>query len=309
MLMNSNEIFENICKKIDIPKEKEELKKAFFILNDLSKSIELRTRALFILRNIICPLSAELICLLLDKEKYNNILIKHEMAYVLGQMKQKNSINCLINNLLNEKQDPITRHECAEALGNFSNEDLNLYFINKKSIKNILKDLINHPIKIISESCILAVGKLNSNGSDYISPFYSYDPTLPSKEYNDLFLNDEANLYERYKIMFYLRNLNNDFSINKLSEAFKSKSDLLRHELGFVMGQMKNEKCLNILESIVMNNNEKDIVRHEAIEAIGSIGTEKGFKILERFKNHEVKILRESALVGLDITSEDFFNI
>ncbi|KAF7685691.1 Deoxyhypusine hydroxylase [Cucumispora dikerogammari] len=312
------------------------LKKASRKTNNMNDNIhyvhllKTKIRTIFVLRNINCPLSVLLLIFLLDKEDHTNILVKHEIGYVIGQMRQPISIPFLFKHLLDSNQDSITRHECAEALGNFSIYDINMYY---GGGVGVLENLIKNPIDIISESCYLAFKKLQSNSNKYVdiitamrtnidmntyikqyedtiavienslSPFNSFDPSFPADKYDDMFLDDNGDLYARYKIMFYLRNLNNAYSIEKLCKGFKCKSKLFRHEIAFVMGQMQNPDTLKILEEVIMNEEEEDIVRHEALESIGSIGGDKADEILKKFVKHEVKILRDSAVVGLDILS------
>ena len=44
-------------------------------------------------------------------------LLRHEFAYVLGQLRDERAISTLQHTLLNINDDTMVRHECAEALG------------------------------------------------------------------------------------------------------------------------------------------------------------------------------------------------
>lgn len=278
----------------------DDIQKAKEILSSKSSNIILKTRALFILRNDLNEDSSIFIAnLLKNEEDKGAILLKHEMAYILGQMRNPKTQQQLIDILLNEKQDCITRHEAAEALGNF---------VFCKEIQKALEKMSYSQEKMISESCYLALKKLKEENVE-VSPFGSHDPAIAGDSYNEIFLDNNACLYERYKIMFYLRNLNNKFAIEKLAEGFICESVLFKHEIAFVFGQMKNEDSIDVLEKVVRDEKEDSVVRHEALEALGSIGTERCLSILEVFKKHEIRIIRESALVGLDIPSEDYFKL
>ena len=46
-----------------------------------------------------------------------SVLLRHEVAYVLGQMQQRDAIPFLEGLLTDQTENPITRHEAAEALG------------------------------------------------------------------------------------------------------------------------------------------------------------------------------------------------
>jgi hypothetical protein len=45
--------------------------------------------------------------------------------------------------------------------------------------------------------------------------------------------------------------------------GFHDSSALLKHELAYCLGQMKNVAALPILESVLANNQEDPMVRHE----------------------------------------------
>lgn len=50
--------------------------------------------------------------------KCKSALFRHEIAYVLGQMQHDACIKQLTENLKDPVENPMVRHECAEALGN-----------------------------------------------------------------------------------------------------------------------------------------------------------------------------------------------
>jgi deoxyhypusine monooxygenase len=60
-----------------------------------------------------------------------SVLLKHELAYCLGQMQHPQAIPILTAILKNEQENPIVRHEAAEALGAIGKEEslpvLNMY--------------------------------------------------------------------------------------------------------------------------------------------------------------------------------------
>ena len=47
------------------------------------------------------------------------VLLKHEVAYVLGQMRLENAMKTLINVFNNSLENEIVRHGVGEALGSF----------------------------------------------------------------------------------------------------------------------------------------------------------------------------------------------
>ena len=74
-----------------------------------------RFRAVFTLRNI--PNSQRAIDALIAGMKSDSALLKHEIAYVLGQIGDPYSVPFLSTVLANTEEDTMVRHEAGEALG------------------------------------------------------------------------------------------------------------------------------------------------------------------------------------------------
>lgn len=47
------------------------------------------------------------------------------------------------------------------------------------------------------------------------------------------------------------------------SSGFEDESALLKHELAYCLGQIKNDKALPVLESVLRDRAEDPMVRHE----------------------------------------------
>ncbi|CAA7390754.1 unnamed protein product [Spirodela intermedia] len=116
------------------------------LLNEEESMYE-RYAALFALRNqggdsavsaIIASLGAR------------SALLRHEVAYVLGQLQNKDAIAALSKVLEDVDEHPMVRHEAAEALGSIADS---------KSV-----ELLNHfaldPEPIVSQSCEVALNML-----------------------------------------------------------------------------------------------------------------------------------------------------
>ena len=72
-----------------------------------------RMRALFALRNIEERIPG---CIGAACES-KSALLKHEIAYVMGQMQDSHVVPHLIERLEDREEDVMVRHEAAEALG------------------------------------------------------------------------------------------------------------------------------------------------------------------------------------------------
>ena len=106
-----------------------------------------RMRALFALRNIGGVDAVESLAAGFNSK---SALLKHEIAYVLGQMQDKHAIIFLIERLNDASEDLMVRHEAAEALG----------AIGDRRAMEVLEKFRSDPEPVISESCEVAIDLL-----------------------------------------------------------------------------------------------------------------------------------------------------
>lgn len=81
------------------------------VLNDKSRPLKERFRALFTLRNIGGDKAVKCIT---DCFSDDSCLLKHELAYCLGQMQDKSAIPVLTQVLEDESQENMVRHEAGK---------------------------------------------------------------------------------------------------------------------------------------------------------------------------------------------------
>jgi len=82
------------------------------ILNNTHKSLAERFRALFTLRNIGGHMAIDCIARCFQDE---SVLLKHELAFCLGQMQDVHAIPILTSVLKDTKQEPMVRHEAGKC--------------------------------------------------------------------------------------------------------------------------------------------------------------------------------------------------
>lgn len=82
------------------------------ILNDPTRPMKERFRALFTLKNIKGEIALKCIEQAFSDE---SALLKHELAYCLGQMQDPAAIPILIKVLENTAEEPMVRHEAGES--------------------------------------------------------------------------------------------------------------------------------------------------------------------------------------------------
>lgn len=244
-------------------------------------------------------------------------LLKHELAYCLGQTQNLASVPFLRRVLEDRGEDEMCRHEAAEALGALGDwESLDL-------LRQLLDE--SDEAEVVRETCEIAVGRIEWEHSDQRkaeiirdSDFTSIDPApslaqetqQPSiPELQEKLLDTRLPLFDRYRAMFALRDLSSppDLptavpAVKALASGFADPSALFRHEVAFVFGQLSHPASIPSLIETLSNSKEEIMVRHEAAEALGSLGDEEGVEnILRGFLDDPEQVVRESVVVALDM--------
>lgn len=84
-------------------------------------------------------------------------------------------------------------------------------------------------------------------------------------------LDEKEKLHERYAALFGLRNRGGMEAVDAIIASLKCKSELLKHEVAYVLGQLEDKASTNSLISTLKDITEHPMVRHEATEALGSV--------------------------------------
>lgn len=244
-------------------------------------------------------------------------LLKHELAYCLGQTSNLAAVPFLRAVLEDRLEDAMCRHEAAEALGALGDwESLGLL--------RDLSDEAGEP-EVVRETCEIAVGRIEWEHSEQrkaerirTSDFTSIDPAPPLaqgthqntiEELQKQLLDTRLPLFDRYRAMFALRDLSSPPDIptavpavKALASGFSDPSALFRHEIAFVFGQLSHPASIPSLIATLSNSKEESMVRHEAAEALGSLGDEEGVEdFLRGFLDDPEDVVRESVVVALDM--------
>lgn len=276
------------------------------VVLDIDQPAGKRTRAVFYLRT---RGQKEDMAVLLEaiRNKKDSELMRHEIAYVVGQFKDADACATLEQLVADEDENLLVRHEAAEALG----------AIGSPSSLPLLEKYVAHPAVELAETAQLAVeliqykvakaeGKINEKEHDH-NPYRSEDPApafekdVPTSALRETLLSSSASLFDKYRAMFSLRNRNTEEAALALAEGFKDPSALFRHEIAYVMGQMENPVTVPALLKVLQDKSEHRMVRHEAAEALGELGSPEVERVLKEFLNDEHPVVKESCEVALDI--------
>lgn len=262
-------------------------------------------------------------------------LLKHELAYCLGQSGKAAAVPFLRDVIEDRGEDAMCRHEAAEALGALGDQ----------GSLDLLRSRRDDPQEeeVVRETCDIAVERIEWEHSekrkleklknrwehvgcrimavvltlDY-SDFASVDPAPPLPEtisassipdLEKVYLDSKLPLFQRYRAMFALRDLASppDLptavpAVLALARGFADSSALFRHEVAFVFGQLSHPASIPSLVECLSNTSEASMVRHEAAEALGSLGEEEGVEdTLRKFLNDPEQVVRDSVIVALDM--------
>lgn len=234
-------------------------------------------------------------------------LLKHEVAYVLGQIRNIHANQYLAQVLEDKNQQIMVRHEAAEAMGAIGDA---------KSLELLEQYFKEDPDVEIRQTCELAIERIRWENSESAnkeilekSSFTSIDPAPPMptnteskiEKLQAILNNQETPLFERYRAMFRLRDLATDEACLALATGLDDPSALFKHEIAYVFGQLCNPVTVPSLIKVLQDDREAGMVRHEAAEALGSIATDECLPVLRSFLTDSVDVVRDSAIVALDM--------
>ncbi|XP_019599688.1 deoxyhypusine hydroxylase [Rhinolophus sinicus] len=267
-------------------------------LVDPQQPLQARFRALFTLRGLGGPAAITWISQAFSDD---SALLKHELAYCLGQMQDRRAIPVLVDVLRDTCQEPMVRHEAGEALG----------AIGDLEVLEILKQYSTDPVVEVAETCQLALRRLEwlqqlSGEPAAAGPYLSVDPAPPAEEHDvgrlrEALLDEARPLFDRYRAMFALRDAGSEEAALALAEGLRCGSALFRHEIGYVLGQLQHEAAVPQLVAALAQRTESPMVRHECAEALGAIARPACLAALRAHVADPERVVRESCEVALDM--------
>jgi deoxyhypusine monooxygenase len=140
-------------------------------LKDTASPVSKSMRAAYFLRSLHtgsdCPSTKEAVISVLAsalRNKSSGALLRHEFAYVLGQMRDKLACDALQETLDDTTDNVMVRHECGEALGAIGE---------LSSLHCLRRNMTDGALEEVAQTCEVAVNFINwqLKGEDYeISP-------------------------------------------------------------------------------------------------------------------------------------------
>jgi len=280
-----------------------------------------RVSALFCLRTVGTVEAIDALIEAFHKEPRSDLL-RHEICYCLGQMNKTEEhikkIEAFFEDILTKDYPPIVHHEAVEALGNISHENT----------FKLLERFTQERDGILYETCFLTkkliewradtdngklegidLTKLKCSTNDPAPPFNKVkDPRYSDVAFLQSMLLDNTNydLFERYRALFTLREIYTEEAVLAMCQCLtkensKNCSDLLKHEVAFVLAQMEDVfmPAVPYLLECVANPDEAPIVRHEVLICLGEMIDDK--KQLEHFLQCPDLIVSQSCEAALNL--------
>jgi deoxyhypusine monooxygenase len=127
-------------------------------LTSESSPLALRFRALFSLKHLACQASLSAIHAIAAAFTSPSALLKHELAYCLGQTKNLAAVPFLTKVLEDTEEDAMCRHEAAEALG----------AIGDTGSLDVLREFRDREGEqvVVKETCEIAVARIEWENSE-----------------------------------------------------------------------------------------------------------------------------------------------
>ncbi|KAK6041027.1 PBS lyase HEAT-like repeat protein [Cooperia oncophora] len=265
---------------------KEQIDRFGAVLNDTSKPLKARFRALFILRNIGCDLSVKWIANSHDDRLQ---LLQHETAYCRGQMQNKTA-----------HTKPIVRHEAGEALGAIG--DISAREVLEEYVKDLSpSSTLLDPTSTASTDNVTELGATLVDKSKPLWDRYSAmfklrnintDASIKALA-QGLYCEDSALL--RHEVAYVLGQAQSPVAIKELEDRLtllSSEQCILTHPLNRIVTDY-----VSLTRHVVIYNIpavsfhiilfQNCMVRHECAEALGAIATEHCTSLLQNYVSDE----------------------
>ncbi|ELU38180.1 MFBC-like protein [Rhizoctonia solani AG-1 IA] len=234
-------------------------------------------------------------------------LLKHELAYVLGQMGDPRAVPTLSDVLSNEKEDPMVRHEVGRFV-----EPLKLWRAVRETCEIALDKIKWDATPEGKAAKQLAKEKKEQGTAQFTSvdpaPAATHSKLVASRdigslgpntinELRDSLLDTSKPLFERYRAMFALRDIGTAEAVDALAAGLSDSSALFKHEIAFVFGQLLSPHSVPALVKTLEDVDEDEM------QALGGIATPEVLPVLREWasKPDVPRVVRESCIVALDM--------
>lgn len=147
---------------------------------------------------------------------------------------------------------------------------------------------LNQPLKFKPEDVQSRLDKMAT--SEQLAEIES--TILPLRK---VLVDEDEDMGKRYRALFSLKYLAcqqpptelSEPAIEAIAAAFGSKSELLKHECAYCLGQTKNEAAVGYLQDCLKDESQHIMCRHEAGEALGALNHAGSLDLLRKVRDDE----------------------
>lgn len=210
-------------------------------------------------------------------------IVRHEAAYVLGEMKDKRGVKFLIKAIENDT-DKFVVHEATLALSNLGK-------LAMPEGKIVIEKLLSDQDPDILDTAEISLQRLIKKLSDKT---LTINPEEAIKNLTN------SNKENRIQASFMLMEDASENSIDILIEALNNEpSGIVKHEIIFSIGESIANKAVPELLKVLKK--EKNVFAlHETILALATIGNKRAEGSIRLFLNHEDPNISETAEIALE---------
>lgn len=115
--------------------------------------------------------------------------------------------------------------------------------------------------------------------------------------------NSASSVKEKYEVLFHLRTRNDNASVQALIDNYGTMngSELLQHEIMYILGQMSNDIAVDFLITILNDEKQAPVVRHEAGEALSNYPdhTDRILPELQKYVDSDISVVRSTVRIAI----------
>jgi len=210
-------------------------------------------------------------------EQDPNPIVRHESAYILGEIAGEIAINALIKAIQIDKSKFVV-HEAMLALGTTGNH----------SYMHMISEFLNSKDSDIRQTAQITIQRMqNTKNSHHIT----YNQSTDFSE-----LDEEG----RIQFSFHLLNDRGEKAIDTMIKMLRvEKNPIVKHEIIFSLGEVSSNKVILPLTD-VLNTDTNIFVVHESLLSLGTIGSVNSIAIIEKFLKDPRTEISMSAKIALE---------
>lgn len=214
-------------------------------------------------------------------------LIRHETVFSIGELGSDSEIRDFLKETLDVDSSVVVQHEALVVLG----------ILGKSEDLPFLEKWANDENIVIRNSALVGVQRIKQ-----LEDFEGKVLRAQEESRKRLLDLENSNNNDRIQILFQLMKDKSDEQMDKNIEAIyqcllTDPCPVVRHEAGFVLGEMKSDLALNRLMDGTLKQ-EWPIAIHECLFALGTTGREEAMEVVNKYLDHEEYIVSESAVIA-----------